>query len=54
MHIRLLGRLTASTAITRGIHTRRAIAREWFDHRGVLGAMLDHLDCKPAPLSASA
>ena len=30
-------------------HSRaaRAIAREWFDYRVVLGAMLDHLDCAP-------
>jgi hypothetical protein len=31
-------------------HSRAAkrIAREWFDYRIVLGAMLEHLDCVPA------
>jgi hypothetical protein len=32
----------------------RAIAREWFDYRVVLGAMLDHLDCRPASMAARA
>ncbi len=43
------GGRSGSTATTRG--SRRAaarIARECFDYRVVLGAMLDHLGCKPA------
>jgi hypothetical protein len=32
----------------------RTIAREWFDFRVVLGAMLDHLDCRPRNVAASA
>jgi hypothetical protein len=31
----------------------RAIAREWFDYRVVLGAMLDHLDCRPANVASA-
>jgi hypothetical protein len=27
------------------------IAREWFDYRAVLGAILDHLDCRAAPVA---
>ena len=32
----------------------RRIAREWFDYRVVLGAMLDHLDIRTADVEASA
>ena len=32
----------------------KAIARDWFDYRIVLGAMLDHLDCRPSNVAASA
>jgi hypothetical protein len=31
-----------------------AIAREWFDYRIVLGAMLEHLDCRPSGTAATA
>jgi hypothetical protein len=41
-----------NTDYARHSHAARAIAHEWFDYRGVLGAMLDHLDCRP-PLAAS-
>jgi hypothetical protein len=32
----------------------RRIAREWFDYRIVLGAMLDHLGCRRTPLATRA
>jgi hypothetical protein len=46
-----LGRITADY----GHHSdaARAIAREWFDYRIVLGAMLDHLDARPATVAVS-
>ena len=41
-----IGRITAD--YTRHSNAARTIAREWFDYRIVLGAMLDHLDARPA------
>ena len=32
----------------------KEIAREWFDYRVVLGEMLDHLDCRPSRVPATA
>ena len=47
-----IGRITAD--YTRHSGAARAIAREWFDYRIVLGAMLDHLDARPARESIAA
>jgi hypothetical protein len=47
-----IGRITAD--YTRHSDAARTIAREWFDYRLVLGAMLDHLDARPATAAASA
>jgi hypothetical protein len=46
-----VGRINAD--YVRHSQAARAIAREWFDYRLVLGAMLDHLDARPAKIAAS-
>ena len=46
-----VGRINADYA--RHSHAARDIAREWFDYRVVLGAILAHVDCRAASMAAT-